>query len=79
MSYGTLRLEPDGDWDIDRNVISVREGSGVTVWRLPRGRAKVSLRKIGKGRARLIVGGFASIAVEVVGPVADLEKLMGEL
>lgn len=79
MSYGTVRLETGGDWDIDRNVITVRDGSGSTTWRLPRGRAKVSLRKVGKGRARLVVGGFSSIAVEVIGPIKDLEKLRGEL
>ena len=91
MSYGTIRLEPDEEitdvtdfavvhgWWIDGNIITIDSKDGRTVWRLPRGRARVSLHRLGKGRARLVVAGFTTVTVEVVGPEKTLRKLMEEL
>lgn len=91
MSYGTITLASgeelfgggidagDSGWWIDGNVVTVRDEHGLTVWRLPRGRAKLSLRRLGKSRGQLIVAGFTKVTVVVNGPYRALEKLMEEL
>lgn len=66
----------DGWW-IDDNVVTVVSNSGKTRarYKLPRGKARVTLSRIGSGRAQLALGGYTTTTVSVVGPIETLEAL----
>lgn len=66
----------DGWWTND-NIVHVTSSNGglQSRYALPRGRARVTVDRTGKGRARLVIGGFTTTTVSVVGPVSTIEKL----
>jgi hypothetical protein len=64
-------------WWTNDNIIHVASNSGQIQSRyvLPRGRPRVTIDRIGRGRARLLIGGFTTTTVTVVGPTAAIEAL----
>lgn len=62
-------------WWIDDHVVSVRTEHSVSVFRLPKGRPRVVLHRLGNRRSQLIIGGFTTTTVAVNGPTATIEKL----
>lgn len=62
-------------WWVDEHVVSVRTEHSVSVFRLPKGRPRVVMSRLGNRRAQLIVGGFTTTTVAVNGPVETIKKL----
>lgn len=55
-------------WWMDGNAVTVRTGLTTSTYRLPRGRARVSVMRLSRGRSQLVIGGFTSTTVVVNGP-----------
>lgn len=77
MSVPTIDLA-DG-WSHDANVVTVTGEHSTSVFRLPKGRSRVTLHRLGRGRGQLVIGGFKTVTVVVNGRYADVEKLMKEV
>lgn len=71
-------VDADGDepgWWRDDNVVTVRSDLSVATYRLPARKPRVSLQRLGKGRSRLLLGGFTTTSVTIDGPTAEIEAL----
>lgn len=90
VSHTTITLDDDGlvdaelagdqpGWWIDGNVVSIQTEHTLARYRLPKGRPRVSIHMIGKGRAQLIIGGFTTTTVAVNGPIDTIRKLREEV
>ncbi len=64
---------------ISQNRVSVTTSLGETVWTLPKRATRVSVQSAGNGRKRLVIGGFKSVTVTVVGPVESIDQLWKEM
>ena len=74
MSSMTIHL--DDDWVIDDNTIEIiRTGGSVARYKLPRGKARVVVSPIDDEKSRLILGGFTTVTVSVVGPHQPIQQL----
>lgn len=62
-------------WWRDGNRITVRSDASETTFTLPRGQRRVSLYRLGDGRAQLAIGGFTKTTVVVTGPSDHIRKL----
>lgn len=90
MSYMTIALdgdpldeyqvgEPDtAGWWSDANRVTVRTDRMVATYRLPKGCSKIILERHGD-RAVMILGGFTTVIVKVVGPAKHVRKLREEV
>lgn len=65
--------------EVSRNRITTWTDTSSTVWTLPKKANRVSVQSAGRGRARLVIGGFKTITVSVVGPVDVIERLRNEV
>lgn len=87
MSHTTITLDDGGrlakhqldsdepGWWVDANTVSVRTEHSLSVYRLPKGRPRVVLHRLGGRRAQLIIGGFTTTTVAVNGPTETIRKL----
>lgn len=87
MSHMTVTLDDGGrlakhqvdsdvpGWWIDANTVSVRTEHSLSVFRLPKGRPRVVMSRLGNRRAQLIIGGFTTTTVTVNGPTETIRKL----
>ncbi len=64
---------------ISQNRVSVTSSLGETVWTLPKRATRVSVQSASNGRKRLVIGGFKSVTVTVVGPVESIDQLWKEM
>lgn len=63
------------DYTVDENRITVTRGKTTSHYTLPRRRPRITVHEFDKGRGQLLVGGFSSIAVSVVGPLEVVRRL----
>lgn len=84
MSYTTIvldgrEIDPDTEyaagWWIDDNTVTVRTEHSLSVYRLPKGRARVTVTRLGGDKSQLIIGGFTTITVSVIGPFDAINRL----
>ena len=90
MSYMTITLDGDpldeyqigepatSGWWSDANRVTVRTERMEATWRLPKGCSKILLERHGE-RSALILGGFTTVIVKVVGPAKHVRKLREEV
>lgn len=66
---------PAEGWTIQGNVVTIEGATSTSRYALPRGSRRIVTETLGKGRTRLILGGFKSVTVSVCGPAAEIEAL----
>ncbi len=64
---------------ISQNRVSVTSLTAVTTYRLPKSASRVSIQTVGKGLSRLVIGGFKTVTVSVVGPTEIIEQLRDQV
>ena len=71
-------VQPDSQkhgWWIDGAVVTVRGEHGTQRIKLPTGKPRVAVQRLGGGRCTLIIGSFTAASVAVTGPTATVNKL----
>lgn len=75
-------VDPDGDepgfW-VDGAVVTIRTDAFTEVVRLPKQAKRITILRLGSGRARLGIGGYTRSTVSVTGPVEIIERLRAEV
>lgn len=61
--------------EINENRVTVWRGKTTSHFTLPRRRPRISVHEFEKGRGQLVIGGFSSITVSVVGPLETVRRL----
>jgi len=62
-------------WWIDGNTVTTRTDMTTAVYRLPKGRPRVVMQRLGNRRSQLIIGGYTTTTVAVNGPADTIRKL----
>jgi hypothetical protein len=60
---------------VEGNRVTVRTEHGTAVYNLPRSAPRISVRWMSESRSELIIGGFKSLTVRLVGPTETIEKI----
>lgn len=63
------------EFSIEENVVRVSTDRSTSVYTLPRSAARVVMTDLGDDRSRLVIGGFKSVTVSVVGPTRSIKRL----
>lgn len=74
MATTELRLEGDA-WSIDGATVTITTATRQSIYRLPKSARRIVLETLSRDRARLILGGFTTTTVTVVGPKSCIEQL----
>lgn len=69
----TIILE--GDYAVEGRRVTLTNEQRQAVYMLPNRARRVVVEKAGRGRSRLIIGGFTKVTVSVTGPNDVIEQL----